>query len=422
MIEKAQELGVFVTALDGNPEAAGLAAADEGLVVDISDEEAVLDALRDRKPDFVLTGPIGRYLTTMGAVNDALGLPGLTRQAAVLCTDKWLFHQRLAERGLRPCRCELAADCGGKEEAEARAYVDNLLKKAEAFTYPAILKPRYGSGSRGIFFLKDQEEVREALECLYGIGQDKEAGGGEDYVLEEAVAGEEFGVDGAMEGDCFRMILLRRKLLTPPPARQAVGYLTVGSGEELTVRAEAYVRKVTRALGLADCLLHADLMITREQVFAIELSARPSGHNLHNLFTPMATGVDMAESFIRSRCGLPYSYVRSCEPGGSCSPCEPCGSCAPGSLYKLQKIRPLLIRYFDLPEGIVVSVPGREELQPSEGVALRAWDCRIRPGDRIEPVTTGHSLMGRGYFILEGRTDALLVEAAERIERQFVVE
>lgn len=433
-IEKAQELGVFVTALDGNPAAAGLAAADEGLAVDISDEEAVLDALRDRKPDFVLTGPIGRYLTTAGAVNDALGLSGISRQAAELCTDKWLFHQRLAERGLRPCRCELAADCGGKEEAEARAAVDSLLKKTEDFTYPAILKPRYGSGSRGIFFLKDQEEAREALESLYGIGNEKTADCGEDYVLEEAVAGEEFGVDGAMEGDCFRMILLRRKLLTPPPARQAVGYLTVGKGEglweafpaqgerpgaaetvesakgekessqalELSARAEAYVGEVTRALGLMDCLLHADLMITQEQVFVIELSARPSGHNLHNLFTPMATGVDMAEAFIRSRCGLSCSH----------------GSCG---LYKPQEIRPMLIRYFDLPEGIVVSVPGREALQLPAGVTLRAWDCRIRPGDRIVPVTTGRSLMGRGYFILEGQTDRLLVETAERIEAQFVV-
>ena len=97
-IQKAQELGVYVTALDGNPDAEGLKAADEGLTIDISDERAVLDALQDRKPDFLITGPIGRYLTTAGAVNDALGLAGISRQAAEYCTDKYLFTKNSRKR------------------------------------------------------------------------------------------------------------------------------------------------------------------------------------------------------------------------------------------------------------------------------------------------------------------------------------
>ena len=74
-IKKAREYGLFILALDGNAKAEGLAQADKGLVVDISDENAVTEALRVEKPDFLLTVPIGRYLTTTGAVNDALGLP-----------------------------------------------------------------------------------------------------------------------------------------------------------------------------------------------------------------------------------------------------------------------------------------------------------------------------------------------------------
>lgn len=46
-----------MTALDGNPGAEGLKAADEGVAVDISDEEAVLETLRPKAPDFLITGP-----------------------------------------------------------------------------------------------------------------------------------------------------------------------------------------------------------------------------------------------------------------------------------------------------------------------------------------------------------------------------
>lgn len=424
-IEKARQLGVSVTALDGNPRAAGLSAADEGLAVDISDEEAVLTALRARKPDFLITGPIGRYLTTVGAVNDALQLTGISRQAAVLCTDKYLFHTTLAQKGLRSCACELVPSGCGKDAAQRLAIVDNLTQKAETLAYPVILKPRYGSGSRGIFFLEDAAAVRGALSELYGVvaadGADASAGAGlsggayrepvhresvhmepadEDYVLEEAVGGVEYGVDGAMDGDAFRLILLRRKLLTPPPARQAVGYLTVQGGDvseqKLPARVQEHLAEVTEALGLRDCLLHADLMIEADEIFVIELSARPSGHNLHNLFTPMATGVDMAENYIRSRCGMEYSYR---------------------PLYT----RPLLIRYFDLPEGTVVSVPAQTDIRLPEGVALRAWKCSIRPGDRLGAVTTGHSVMGRGYFILEGKDKETLGRAADGVKGLFEV-
>ena len=100
-IEKAHEYGLTVVALDGNGKAPGLSAADKALVVDISDEEETIRAVREEKADFVLTVPIGRYLTTIGAVNDALTLPGISKEMAVLCTDKYSFHKKLFEQGLR---------------------------------------------------------------------------------------------------------------------------------------------------------------------------------------------------------------------------------------------------------------------------------------------------------------------------------
>ena len=91
-IEEAKKQGVKVIAFDGNPDAEGLRAADKAVVVDITNEEATIEAVRQEKVDFLLTAPIGRYLTTTGAVNDALHLPGITKRMAQVCTDKYLFH------------------------------------------------------------------------------------------------------------------------------------------------------------------------------------------------------------------------------------------------------------------------------------------------------------------------------------------
>jgi len=382
-IEKAHEYGLQVIALDGNPRAAGLKAADESIVVDISDEKTVIETLKKKKPDFLLTVPIGRYLTATGAVNDALKLPGLSREMAVLCTDKFRFHERMQEAGLRQCRC-YEWDGSRLKAAGSNVWEEKEdFLRAPALAFPAILKPRYGSGSRGIRMVFDREGLEAAL--LEPLG--------EPYVLEECIAGEEYGVDGAVTEDGFQMVLLRRKENTPPPARQAVGYFAVPPREEFWRQVKGYMAEAVRCLGLRECLLHADIIKSGRGPFAIELSARPSGHNLHNLFTPLCTGVDMAGEYIKYRMGLAYDF-------------------APRST------RAMMIHYFDL-QGKVSHVPDEEQIGRALEAKLLAWQCNIREGEELGEASDGHSLMGRGYFVLEGGNDSFLREQGEKVKALF---
>lgn len=377
-IQKAHDHGLSVTALDGNPQAEGLGAADKALVVDISDEKAAIEAVKREKPDFVLTVPIGRYLTTIGAVNDALKLPGISRETAVLCTDKMKFHQKLQEGNLRNCHCYGAGSLGDEMTNEELA--DGFLSGELPLSFPVILKPRFGSGSRGIHMAAGMEELTGALKAVEG----------ESYVIEECIPGEEYGVDGAVIQGQFHMILLRKKENTPPPARQAVGYFSILPEDIFWQQVFDYMKKLVECLGLSECLLHADIIRGVEGPFVIELSARPSGHNLHNLFTPLCTGIDMAEEYIKYRLRQPYRFTPVCT-------------------------RQMMIHYFDM-EGCVAKVPGREELKE---FPLIRWECNIKEGEKLGPVSDGHSVMGRGYFILEGSNQAALLMQAEKIKNLF---
>lgn len=374
-IEKAHAHGLTVAALDGDPGAEGLKRADKPLVIDISDEEAVIKALQEEKPDFVLTVPIGRYLTTVGAVNDALGLPGISRQMAVLCTDKLKFHEKLQIQGLRRCRC---LPVNGRKAADEKAAHCQF-----EITFPAILKPRYGSGSRGIHILAGTEELTRALPMI----------GEESYVLEECIGGEEYGVDGVVTKDGFGMILLRRKENTPLPFRQAVGYYAVPTSDGFWQQVQDYMQKIIDCLGIRECLLHADLIRGKEGPFIIELSARPSGHNLHNLFTPLCTGIDMAEEYIKYRMGGSYSFVP-------------------------ENTKSMMIHYFDM-QGKVKNVPDKKRVEEILDARLAAWRCNINEKDVLSPVSDGHSVMGRGYFVLEGGDDGFLRRQAELVKGLF---
>ena len=62
-------------------------------------------------------------------------------------------------------------------------------------------------------------------------------------------------------------------------------------------------------LNYNNCLVNADLIINKEQIFVIEAAPRPSGHNLHNVFVPLATDIDIAEEYIKFLLGAKYNFI-----------------------------------------------------------------------------------------------------------------
>ncbi len=384
-IQQAQTLGVEVTSLDGNAAAEGLRAADHAKVMDIRDEEKVFSFLDTIHPDVVLPVPIGRVLVTTGAVNDHYGLCGVSRKAAELVTDKLRFHQVLAEKDLRRCAQEWIPAGMDAVTIEAQAGAD--------VPFPAVLKPRFGSGSRGVEVLNSPVEF--CREFAEGAPYD------EDYVLETCVAGEEYGVDGAYAGGTFYLILLRDKRQTPLPYRQCTGYYSVREEEmpDFAAAVKVLLQEAGRVLGLQNCLMHADIIrAAGDTPFLIEMSARPSGHNLHNLFTPMATGIDPVREFLKLALPLPGR--------------KPC--------FTPAAVRRMAIRYFDLPEGTILRVPEREALL-TKYPQLRYYSCALEPGMELGRVTDGASLMHRGCYVLEAESRGELDETAEEISSEFTV-
>lgn len=381
-IRKAKEYNLTVVALDGNENAEGLRESQEARVVNISREKETIECIRKEQVDFILTVPIGRYLTTIGAVNDELNLPGIGRKQALYCTDKLLFHHKLNENQMRNCMCcELEAD-----EVKRREVYQQVLGVERKLSFPLILKPRYGSGSRGLHFIDNLQELKEGLLRTAG----------EKYVLEECIAGEEYGVDGAVIENIFYLVLLRHKVNTPLPQRQAVAYFSVGPDTVVYQQIQQFMKKAVEVLELNNCLLHADFIQTESGPFIIEMSARPSGHNLHNLFTPMCTGVDMAEQYIRYCMKMEYSFVP-------------------------KFTRMMMIHYFDF-EGEVKFVPDKKMVEDKLDISVLAWSCNLQKGDNLNKVSDGHSLMSRGYFILEGESEEELKQKALEIKDLFIME
>ena len=56
------------------------------------------------------------------------------------------------------------------------------------------------------------------------------------------------------------------------------------------------------------------------------------------------------------------------------------------------------------------------------GMPIVIWKCNIQEGEILGRVSDGHSLMGRGYFVLEGESVEELKQKAEQVKMLFVFE
>lgn len=380
-IEEARKRGIYTIAVDGSDHAPGLGCADKGAVIDLRDMDALCGYFRDEPVDFLLPVPVGRILIAAGAVNDEFGLPGVGYEAAHLSTDKWEFHRRLAERGLRNAEAVLVEHGGD-------------ISALEGMSYPLILKPRFGSGSRAVKVYHSFEELKTDTGDI--ISDD------EDFIAETCKGGTEYGADIFVVNGKQHLILLREKMLTPEPYRQCVGYYAVVKNEETAEmfdRVNALLDGTVETLGLDNCLMHADIMYDGEEAFLIEVSPRPSGHYLHNYFTRYAAGFDMLGAYI--------DFAIATATGGKFE-----------IDYKYNA-ESMLIKYFDLGVGVVESMPDAEEIENREDVV--SYNCYMQEGDSIGMVTDGRSVMGRGFYIVKADTLAAAGDICAEIERKFVI-
>ena len=423
-IRQAKKQGFKVVAVDQNSQAPGLTDADVKLNIPISEENQVIEALKEQKVDLVLTAPIGRHLSTIGAVNDALGLPGISKKSAQMCSDKYAFHSRLRNVKLRGGHCYLVNS--------------NQLFDPSQISYPAILKPRFGSHGRSVHLLENATSLLELEEEIWGdnegnktaqeqlnefiteMGKDsdptqfvamlkktldekRKVQNGEDdpnidYILEEALPGVEYAVDGVVEGCNFELVLLRRKVITPPPARAAVAYVSVVPYEEhrLLSLVRDYMSKVCEAMNLKDCMIHADIMVLGSKCSAIEVSASPAGHHIYDEIIPMSTGVDICSQYL--------TYMR-------------------GEIHNFSPLnsKKMMMHYFNMENCFVHKIPSERRIKEilPEKVKLRKWVCNIILLDYMGSITDEDSLLRRGYYILEGPNDRVLMEAADLIMSEF---
>lgn len=367
LILKAKEMGFSTLVVSYKGNYPGFALADECLYLDTRDVENIRKAAVEKQIDGICTTGTDVAIRTLGSVAESLHLPGLSRQAAEIVTDKFLMRQAF-QKGQVP----------GISFRQAFS-PEEALNAFEALSSPVMVKAVDSSGSRGITRASTPEEVLKAYELSRSVTRLP-------YVLvENFIPGHEIGVDGFISNGEIQLLLPHEKFVvrsgnTTLPGGHGFPYQ---ASQKLLNNIHQNVTLAIRAAGLDNCAFNADVMIHGEEAYVLELGGR--------------CGATCIPELISIHCGFDY-YAKILENAVGIRPD-----------FSVPETVPCMAKLLFSPVDGVITQLDQEQLSALQAEGY-IFSLDYQVGDSIEKVKNGTDRIGQAILKTSDETelDALL--------------
>lgn len=357
-ILKAKEMGLYVGVADYNPNAVGIQYADEFFNASTMDEDAVLKAAEQFKPDGIMTLATDMPMRGVAKVSEKLGLHSISYATAVKATDKYEMIKAFKEYDVPSPWYYLVGS------------VDDLKALEGKVSFPCIIKPTDNAGSHGV------AKVGSFLELLSSYEYSHEYSRHGNVIVEEYLDGPEVSVEVMVAAGRVHILQITDKLTTGAPFFVEMGH---SQPSLLSQKIQNQIREVATnaciAIGIDKGPAHVEMKVTPRGPVMIELGARMGGDNITTHLVPLSTGIDMVKATIQVALGE--------EP--DITPTLHCGSA---------------IRYFEAPLGTIKSFYGVEDAESIPGVKQIAFTKSI--GEESVPIHCSNDRIGS--VISQGKT------------------
>lgn len=372
VIRKAKSMGYITLAVDADPDAIGFEHTDKHAVINIVDEKACLAYAKEENIDGVLTAATDYGVLTAAYIAKEMGLPGLHYDVAQKIKNKYLIRKCLFENKVD--------DTEQAYEVSASTDLDVLKKE---LTYPVMVKPCDGSGSRGANRVDCEENLIEACHIAMEASITHKA------EIETFIFGREYGAESLVVNGEIHVLSIMRKWMTEPPYYAELGHaIPTDLKPEVEMYAKNCVKSAIKALGVNFGSINMDMLITPDgKVYIIDIGARMGGNMIGSCIIPYGTGVDYMANMIRNAVGDTVD-LKSSEHGA------------------------VATRLLAFGEGIVKRLPNFEALEKEYGVEIYH---HINIGDIVHEYHT--NLDGKGYIIAKANSIDLAIANAEKVLR-----
>jgi biotin carboxylase len=240
-----------------------------GSVVDIAglDMDKAALCLADHDPDGIVSF-VDDHLETAAALAARLNLPYHSPEVAGILVDKRRQREALRQAGVPgPKFWSMAAGVTPSHAADLARHI----------TYPCVLKPAEGSGSRGIHLVKTPDDL---LSLLAG-----EAAGGdcvvEEYLYDDSTLDPSFAsylsVESVISAGRVSHVAITGRFPLAEPFRETGNFIPGVLDERWHQPVLAMVDDAIDALGITTAVIHTEIKLTPDGPKLIEVNGRLGG-------------------------------------------------------------------------------------------------------------------------------------------------
>lgn len=317
-IKNAKEKGLYVYALDYDPEAVGIADADEFLCISTIDKEAVLEAAKKYEPDYIMTSTSDMPVRCASWVNEQLGKKAdIAYEDAICATDKVHMRRRMKEKNVPIPEFHVVDSF--EDFAEAAASIGTRF----------VSKPADNAASRGVVLVDtankgavlegtgadlSEDISNEAFfKAIYEYSKGYSRGG--EVLVEEFMEGPEVSVESITVNGESHIITITDKMVTEVPFFVETGHTEpsrLPADVQEDIRSVAL--KAIAALGVKNGPTHTEIKVTKTGAKLVEIAARLGGDFITSKLVPLSTGVDMIDCQLSSTLGetVNWQSTKSC--------------------------------------------------------------------------------------------------------------
>lgn len=292
LIKTAKKMGLYTIAASIPGKYPGFEMADKVYYENTTDYRKILSIARREQIDGIVTAGTDVAVITIGKVCDALGLRGLSFEAAQFATDKLLMKQCYEKYGVRSAKFR-------RVSFDDRNYA-NILSD---LTLPVMFKSVDSSGSRGIVKVDSPAEFNEARNIVL------ENTRSDYFIVEEYIEGEEFGAQAFVQDGKLEFILPHGDYVFKGDTGVPIGHFApYDLDPAITEDAREQLAAAARAMQLDNCAVNADFILKDGKTYVLELGGRSGATCLAELVS-IYYGFDYYEKIIRVAIGEHVSFA-----------------------------------------------------------------------------------------------------------------